>query len=169
MTWLALLGMAGLTFVLVRLVRERYERFLDQYRNLDAKGVESYLRMLLKRGRDGAFLIVEDMDSERFVQFRKYLRRSSAGIECHFPDAPWSASYYARIADRLRASNLDFEELDANERPTHGFLRIDFGKDVTAATRFLQDVFVAVFGVAAIKVRVRSHGISSRDEAIGPV
>jgi hypothetical protein len=152
-----------LGFVLAVMGRRHMKRF----ENVDLVGIEAYLSMLLKRGKGGAFLIVEDMGSERFLQFRKYVTGLRViGIECYFPLAPWSVSYQQDLERMLTEQHLKFEEASGSGEPVANFIRIDFGPDAGLATRFVGEVFARLFGVADFKVRVRSHGISARDELI---
>jgi hypothetical protein len=51
--------------------------------------VRQYLDVLLERGGAGGFLIIRDPQSERFVQFKKYVGSTKynggGGIVAHFP------------------------------------------------------------------------------------
>lgn len=142
-------------------------RHMKSFENVDRAGVQMYLEMLLKRGVDGAFIIVDEVMSKRFIQFRKYIRRNGVtGLECHFPQAPWSSTYYDRVIGLLDREKLHFDQVQGSGTPVSDFIRIDFDGDVTSATRLVEQIFIEVFGCSALSVRVRSHGISSKDEFI---
>src|SRR5262245_45020356 len=104
------------------------------------------MEMLLKRGFDGAFVIFDEAKSERFVQFRKYIRGNGViGLECHFPKAPWSSPYYRAVIDVLDRERLPFDEVQGSGKPVSEFLRIDFEADVASATRLVEHIFTEIF------------------------
>src|SRR5262245_38050431 len=120
-----------------------HRRRLKRFNNVDEAGVASAVRLLLDSGYDGATLLLHDMESERFVQFRKYIIRSGEyGIETHFPLASWSQQYYQSVITLLKTKDIPFEILSANVRPTTEFIRVDFGPNVDQAVDWTVGVFI---------------------------
>jgi hypothetical protein len=137
-----------------------HRRRLKQFENLDETGLASAVQFLFDSGYDGATLLVHDPESERFVQFRKYIAEPGRlGLETHFPLAPWSQQYYQSVITSLEKQNRPFEILSAKVRPTTEFVRIDFGANVDEAVAWAVDVFTQVFGLDGVKVRVRANDV----------
>ena len=147
-------------------VRRLFKAHMATFDNIDATGVRFYLNMLIENGLDGSFLFVDDMTSQRFVQFRKYRTRAGrAGIECHFPSAAWSEPYFPAVGQLVEARGMELEEVTAAGPSCGRFIRVDFANDVDSATEFTTDVFTRVFALPNLKVRVRGHGISMRQNS----
>jgi hypothetical protein len=139
-----------------------YRRHMATFENLGIDQVRFYLAMLLDRGKEGSFLILEEMNGNRFLQFRKYEHSARAyGVECHFPLAAWSRGYDQQLQDMLSRQSMQFDVASGSGKPVNRFIRIDFGRDVTEACRFVEDVFVQLFQLDRVNVRARSHGIGS--------
>jgi hypothetical protein len=140
-----------------------FRTHMAKFENIDAVGVRFYLQMLIDNGLQGSFILLEDMTSQRFIQFRKYIKRSGhVGIECHFPKAPWSEPYFGAVGQLVQARGIDLEEVTVTGPAVGRFIRVDFGLDVYSASQFVEDVFTKVFGLPKLSVRVRSHGISMK-------
>jgi hypothetical protein len=149
--------------LVVLFLRKMFRKHMAQFENIDCAGVRFHLQMLSENGYEGSFLFLDDMTSQRFIQFRKYITRSGrAGIECHFPQAPWSEPYYGGIRQLVQALGMDFEEMTVAAPPVSGFIDVDFGTNIDAACQFAEDVFTKIFGLPVLSVRLRSHGISMK-------
>lgn len=156
MIWLLLAAAAVFCLSAWRL----HHRRLKQWDDLSETGIASSLHLLFECGYDGATMILRDMGSERFVQFRKYIAEpGKMGLETHFPSAPWSREYYDSVLALLRKKAIAFEILTTNARPTTEFVHIDFGSDVTQAAAWTVEVFRLVFGCSELRVSVRAEDI----------
>lgn len=162
-----MVGYATLAAVAVIIIgatklRRLYRKQMSTFENLGIDQVRFYLAMLLERGRDGSFIIFEEMSGERFLQFRKNVHgAASSSLGCDFPLASWSRLYYQSIQDMLTAQNKPFDLVIGSGDPVSRFIRVDFRQDVDAACRFVQDVFTHIFQMSAVNVRAKSHGIRS--------
>jgi len=139
----------------------------DEWGRLDAAGVERGLNLLLKRGYDGAFAILTDVQSGRFVQFRKYiLRQGHVGLEMHFPRAPWSEPYYSTVQSILRRNDVQFERVGLQTEPTLEVIHADFGGNVALAARITLEIFVDGFRCPRLCVRMQADDICPVDETV---
>lgn len=71
--------------------------------------VRAQADLLLRRGYEGGVMIVTDVPSDRFVQFKKYIhRKGEFGLELGFPKAPWSLSYYDDVVTLVERQGIPF-------------------------------------------------------------
>lgn|GEM_PF-6900271 len=120
MKWLLIIAAIVLVAYLLFLRRPKPIR----YRGLTAADLPRWLESLMSQGGDGALLFIHHEDSDRFVQFAKYLapRRT---VCFAFPDAPWSRSYYSAVAAALAEAGFQTYEQSTGEDTTPRFLRVD--------------------------------------------
>jgi hypothetical protein len=164
-----LLAVVGLVLVtlLTRNAFRIYRKRESAWGDLDHEGVERGLRLLLKRGYDGAFAVLTDQPSGLFVQFRKYIRRpGECGIEMHFPRAPWSEPYYVGVQLVLRRNGVAFERIGLQIEPTTEVIRADFCQDVALAARVVTDIVVSVFHRPTISLHFKADDICPVDETV---
>ncbi len=97
------------------------------------------------------FIVIEDRESNRFVQFRKYipvLTKHGYGLEFAFPNAPWSKPYLPKLREALGEDGIPFREA----RETHGdvtsFIYVDCGQDTEMAVDLARRCFFDIFGLA---------------------
>lgn len=108
--------------------------------------IEVALRTCLNRG----FIVIEDRDSEHFVQFRKYiLRNGEYGLELGFPEAPWSKAYVPKLRDTLTADGLPFRETREFIGDVTAFIHVDCGQDIDMAVDLTRRCFFDIFGLAS--------------------
>ncbi len=74
---------------------------------------------------------------------------------------------YADVRELVESHGRKSDEVIAAGRPVSTFTRVDFGEDVNAMSDFVEDVFLKVFKLPALAVRVRSYGIGM-SSARGP-
>lgn len=157
----AVFMVAGL-LVLMKIAKRPYYR-----KNANLAEVRGYLHALLKRGFDGGFVIIEDMNSERFVQFSKYVRdKGHIGIEFSFPKAPWSVRYYDKIKDFLMNQNIAFVIQQVNSHSVTEFVDVDCDSDIDLSVGLVKETFYNIFGIQNPSFRIRPVNISVRDELI---
>ena len=132
-----------------------------RWSNRDESGIEEALTILLNRGRTSAFVIFTDADTDLFVQFRKYGdKRGEAGIEMHFPRAPWSEEYYDRVQRVLRVHQVPFKRVPLEGDSVVEVILADLRNSVKIATRVTSSIMQDVFGRPAVNVRVKMHDIA---------
>jgi hypothetical protein len=137
------------------------------HKNVTLPEIGIHLRALLKRGYDGGFIIIEDMKSEKFIQFAKYVRENgNIGLESSFPRAPWSEKYYEKLKDFLRSQNIPFLAQPVTSDPVTEFIDIDCHSDIDLAVRLVEGIFCNVFQVRELSFRVRGENISAKDELV---
>ena len=152
----------GLIALVVVMSCVRWRREYDKQTIADVKHKAD---LLLRRGYEGGFMIVTDRQSDRFVQFRKYIhRKGEFGRELGFPRAPWSAKDYDRVSQLLRAEGLPIVVQPTNDSPVTEFLLVDFGRDTGRLVSIIARIFHEIFETPRDRTfRVRSAGIAARD------
>ncbi len=118
-----------------------------RYRGQTAANFPRFIESLMSQGGDGALLFIYHEDSNRFVQFAKYLapRRN---ICFAFPDASWSRPYYSAVATALAETGFQTYEQSTGETTTPRFLRVDDIWTVQSGAEIAATAFQAM-GVAA--------------------
>ena len=146
----ALLLSAALFFTVragIRIVVSARRAFAS-YRPLPAAEIPNRLARLLRKGRDGEFLVIQDVASERFVQIRKYADGPGhSGLSFDFPRAPWSAMYYDQVQSRMERDGIRFALQPTLDAPVTEFLQVDCGRDLELATTVVDRVLFDVFGI----------------------
>ncbi len=67
------------------------------------------ITMLLEQGFDRGFLIITDVETDLYVQLRKYIRRKGDyGIQIGFPKAPMLITYYSAVVQYAKDNHLNF-------------------------------------------------------------
>jgi hypothetical protein len=130
--------------------------FCDFKKNID---------ILLKRGGNHAFLIFQPKESNVFVQLRKLITAPGKyGIEISFPKVSWSETYYDRVASLCEERNVEYvQSRDGGVL----FIHIPFGKDVTMAAQFTEDIFIKVFRFEkSTRFEIKFDNISALDELV---
>lgn len=97
------------------------------------------------------FLVIEDLDANRFIQFRKYIpggQIGGHGLEFSFPNAPWSRAYFPKLRDILTAKGIPFREARENRGHVTAFIHVDCGQDVEMAFDLARRCFFDIFGLA---------------------
>jgi hypothetical protein len=139
------------------------------WNDLDAEGVKRGLDLLLKRGYQGAFAIVEHQKTGRFVQFLKYVDDAGeVGLEMHFPRADWSAAFYPKILTLLRSRGIEFERqaVDRQVVPdpqTAEFICVDFAANTTLAADVASQIATDIFELGQRGFSMRADGICLLD------
>lgn len=148
-----------------------------KYRLNVAQGdYRKYLEVLLYRGYDLGFMIIEAQDRERFIQFSKYIgREKNVGLQCDFPRAPWSERYYDSLKDLLKQRNYECEIQSVEPVPSlrvedqvDEFLMIDLNQDLDASVALVRLVLLEIFKLdPSDTVTLWFDNVSVRDEKIG--
>ena len=127
-----------------------------------------YLERLLKRGYGGSFMVIEEPDGPRFVQFAKYIKGGgNIGVELSFPRAAWSEPYFDEFEQYLLTSEIAFKRQAVQTPPTIEFLDVDFGRDTAKAHEVAKAILAVVFKIPiSTQLKVRFSNLSLNDELI---
>lgn len=150
-------------FVLVIMMAKRPH----YHKNVTLAQIRVHLEALLKRGYDGGFIIIEDMKSDKFVQFGKYIKeKGNIGLELGFPKAPWAEMYYDKFKGFLRSENIRYVTQSVNSKPVTEFIDVDCHTDIDLALKLVEGIFCDVFQIKEPSFKVRGENISAKDELI---
>jgi len=143
-------------------------RWLKKYSAMNAEALAAQYQILLKRGRDGAVLVVSHEATNRFVQFRKYIHApGDYGLSFDFPRAPWSERYYAEFKARLEQAGRQFMLQPTNDSPVTEFILVDCARDLGLCRALAEMVLFEVFALPPeSRFKVTAEDISFKDEAI---
>ncbi|HET8576187.1 MAG TPA: hypothetical protein VFO18_03740 [Methylomirabilota bacterium] len=138
------------------------------FRTVPLERIPAYLEMLLKRGHNGALLILTETKSKRFLQFEKYFREGGdRRLLMSSPRAPWSEGYYGHVRALCVARGVQIHETPVISESTREFLDADLEQDVNMAYMLVRSVFLDIFGISTpCLVNVQTSGISAKDEAV---
>jgi hypothetical protein len=142
-----------------------YVRWRREYDEQTLAGVKQKADVLLRRGYESGFMIVSDRQSNRFVQFRKYIhRKGEFGLELGFPRAPWSTKYYDRVRQLIEAEGLPLVVQPTNDSPVTEFLLADFGRDTDRLVSVIGRIFHEILAMPSQQTfRIRPKGIAAQD------
>jgi hypothetical protein len=125
-------------------------RAFSQYRTVSPDTLAAHLGRLLRRGSNGAALIITDPATDRFVQLRKYVHsKDQYGLSFDFPRAPWSEPYYQELQGRLDTNHMGFVLQPTLNDPVKEFLQVDCGRDVDFADKLVRMVLFEIFKLPA--------------------
>jgi len=113
----------------------RYAGLPAKHGELNPRRVNTLVSTLLNQGYGGGTLTFQERNGESFLQMMKYIGTRRSGIQLDFPHARWSEQHYDRARAVLAANNIQFEEESTGRTDTKSFLTVDFGTDVSLATR----------------------------------
>jgi len=142
-------GIAIAACVLVMLVvgALHYGALPARHGNLTPGHLTSLITALLNQGYSGGTLTFQVRKRDAFLQMMKYVGRKRSGIQLDFPLARWSENYYDRARTVLAARGIGFVEENTGRTDTKSFLTVDFGTDVSVATRVVRLLAGEVLGV----------------------
>jgi len=164
MTYLVLAALITASIAIVLIIAAKRPYY---HKHVTFPGIRVLLQALLKRGYDGGVLIIEDMKSEKFVQFAKYIKeKGTIGLESSFPQAPWSAQYYEKVKEFLRSEGIPFVVQRVDTSPVTEFIDIDCRTDIDLALRLVEGIFHNVFQIREPSFKVRGENISALDQLI---
>lgn len=102
---------------------------------------------LLKRGFQGATLVIEHTSSPRFLQFAKYIHGKGVyGVEMGFPRAEWSKHYYDEVKAYCKLHEIrHIEETAGDGSDDMLFLNVDCGKNSKVAYELTSQILLSIF------------------------
>jgi hypothetical protein len=170
MMWLAaLIVIVPIAAVVWRVIQVHRER-LRHWTDLDTSGVRRGLEMLLKRGYDGGFVVLTEVGTDRFLQFRKYISApGDFGIHMQFPRTTWSEQYYGDVLDLVQRRRLKCSRIPLTTPPTNEFLEVDFERNVDDAVGLACGIITEVFKSSSIRVRLSAEDICPIDDVVDRV
>lgn len=143
------------------------------HKNIQFNDLEKYFAVLLKRGHNGGFMIVQlQKRTELFVQFSKYIfKTDERGLQSGFPVTEWSKPYYEGFLKCAQVMGLSYSETSTStndpENRAKSFVTLDFGRDITTAREFTARVFQDVYGAKEDDtVRLYYGNVDARDREI---
>lgn len=164
MTTLTVVAMIVCGFVTLVAVMS-YVQWRREYDEQTIADVKHKADRLLRRGYEGGFMIVSERQSDRFVQFRKYIHhRGEFGLELGFPRAPWSTKYYDRVLQLVETEGLPVVVQPTNDSPVTEFLFADFGRDTDRLAFVIGRIFHDIFAMPQQQTfRIRPKGLAAQD------
>lgn len=135
-----------------------------------------FLQVLLYRGFDRGYLVIETRGGRRFVQFSKYIRsRRNVGLRFDFPRAPWSEAYFETLRGLLEGHGFEYDvrraepaEAAAARPPVSEFVVVDLKQDLEAAARLTRLALLEVFKLGPDEpITLFFVNVSPREERIG--
>jgi len=123
---------------------------------------------LLKRGYNGAYLMIDVSGMNYFLQLRKYIRiPGDYGIELCFPNAEWSSNFFKKLIELSEKEEVESSITEKNNDESLEFLCIDFKRDGDKAFQFVKRVLLQVFEVDKnVRLFVRLENATTEDKLI---
>jgi hypothetical protein len=140
-----------------------------KHREVSLADLEGFFEVLLRRGGNGGFMMIEIPRTSLFVQFSKYILNGGLiGLQFDFPLAPWSEMYYEPLKQELQEGGLHYTVEPGREGGgVREFLTVDIGQDVRAAAGIARTVSTKVFRLREdLTVTVWFSNVSPREETI---
>lgn len=143
--------------------------------NVEQGDFRKYLDVLLRRGYDRGFVIIEAPDRKRFIQFSKYFKhKKQMGLQFDFPNAPWSTQYFEALKNLLNQRDYDYDIQPINPSPKHKlqnqvseFIVVDLMQDLDSASELCKLVLRDVFNLEASETAtIWFIGVSLHDETV---
>lgn len=134
----------------------------------DFKHVKAWLDGLLRSGVDGAFVIVHHRDSERFVQFHKYIQDAGDyGLELGFPNVAWSKDYFPKTRIHCEENSIPYRIHTETGDGACEFLYVNCEKNLELAFELTKAIWTRIFDLPVYARHcIESHGISHWDELV---
>lgn len=106
-----------------------------------AEDLKSIINQLLQLGFDRGTLVIQEKNSGKFIQFRKYIdNNGSSGLELGFPNANWSEKYFGDAIQYFEENKVPYlvrrEGIDGME-----FLLVNLEQNVDKAYKVCCDLF----------------------------
>lgn len=135
--------------------------------DIDLAGIPVVLELLLDYGHDFAFVIIQDKESGRFLQFRKLLPADDQHyIELSLPIVDWSRPYIDDIISAARECDFEFLKKESDFERAE-LLYVFFEQDVAGASSFSQDVMQRLYGLPPTQTfEVSASGIPKGGQKI---
>lgn len=129
--------------------------------------LERYLRMLLRRGYNGGFLVIQVPNSPLFLQFAKYVTQEGrAGLQFDFPLADWSRSHWQPLIHAVTTHGFPFMFQKGSDGTE--FLVINLNQEIDRAAWLARLVLRTIYGLMDDQsVALFFQNVSPHDEQIG--
>lgn len=130
--------------------------------------LRKFFEILLYRGYDGGFLIIEGDKKIPFLQFKKYISDNDVYLEMSFPKVKWSMDYFPSLKKLLSNKDIHFEIKNTTDSNID-FLDIHCSKDIDFCVSLTNDIFVNIFNNSeeTLDYKIKFFDVSPLDEKIG--
>jgi hypothetical protein len=112
--------------------------------------LQDSIHHLLRFGHAGGGLYIRFSYTLRGLELRKYINSpDDYGVMFCFPMKSWTRLYFDNVVDLCRQHKLSYDivETALGHRFEQQYLMVDFGKDFSAAYRFVRVVLLDILGV----------------------
>ncbi len=142
------------------------------HKNISQSNLKRYLEVLLYRGYDRGFIIIQiptDKKAKRFLQFAKYIDgEKDVGLRFDYPLIEWSIPYYRKLKEIFEREQIEFEILKTGENDISEFLFVDVKKDLDTAAKISILILQEIYKLKPNDfVELYFWNVSAQDEQIG--
>ena len=122
--------------------------------DLDWKRIANSLSALILRTNDDRFVIFEDQETEKFVQFSHLADRR---LIPNLPENPLDGPAMARATAYFMQHDISPDTYEAVPSGTHTSFNMDLRRDVQRATRIVFDVFEEIYLLPDFELIIREN------------
>ncbi|MBI9099529.1 MAG: hypothetical protein JEY91_13685 [Spirochaetaceae bacterium] len=154
--------------VIILLIFFRYYLSQPIVHKVTQNQLGKYFKILLYRGYDGGYTIIEGSLKKTFLQYKKYITENEVYLEMSFPKAKWSQEYYDRLKEYLEKREIKYRINNSSESPIE-FIDINCSNDIDFCTALTRDIFVNIFDYTDddLNYKIKFYDVSPKDEKIG--
>lgn len=117
-----------------------------KHKNVTHDILYKYLEVLLYRGYDGGFIIIEGKTKDVFLQFKKIiLNKGNVILELGFPLAEWSNIYYKDFQKLLNEKGIKYDISPKNNENELEFTNVNCNMDIDFCKTLTKYIFIDVF------------------------
>jgi hypothetical protein len=139
------------------------------HKNIHFDNLEGYIAVLLKRGHNEGFMVIElDKRKDLFIKFSKYIKSNRKGLKLSFPGMGEHSNKYAEFVKCTKEMGLKPEtnvgSFDDAATTMERIVTLDFERDVKLASQFATVVFEKVFEANPLDtLRLHYVNVDARD------
>ncbi len=146
----------------------KYYLSLPKVHKVTHSNLRKFFEVLLYRGYDGGFIIIEGHKKKPFLQFKKYISNDEVYLEMSFPKVKWSKDYFDSLKEQLNKKDINFRIRETID-PDIDFIDIYCSKNIDLCVSLTQDIFVNIFNHTkdSLNYKIKFYDVSPMDEKIG--
>ena len=114
------------------------------HKNIKLDGLPKYMASLMAQCTDGSILFISIPNTDKFLQFAKYIDITKERLAFGFPDAPWSRDYVNELEKIFNAKGIEYEIEQTGREDTRAFLNIHDIKDIEEAQTIASSAMKAI-------------------------
>lgn len=142
------------------------------HKNISQEDLKKYFEVLLYRGYDRGYMIIQvsmDKRFKRFLQVSKYIGdKNKLGLQFDYPLANWSKPYYEKFKSILNKNRIKFEIEKTDQDKIPEFLVIDVEKDLDKAYKISKLALQELYSLSPDDlIKLYFINVSEEDEKIG--